>query len=715
MPFRLRSIVAALLSTAFVVEIPGNVVSAASIAQRSSRVPIVAINAAVPPERIPVKEPHRVRRTIPSTFERPTIVQAVRAVNPVWVKPPQMLRPAEISRISELKQQQQRNSTLPAVTLSVPFRAGRSTPPRPGTSAAQAVQRSVQSTPGGASGTGINPWWRYQEENVPGGGHVMVNVGTGNVLLQDDDMNVAHKGIALAFRRTYNSQSLHNVNGADGAQPGLYGNGWTNAFDAHLTGTSSAINVFDIDGAAYTYTSPNGGASWQPPAGQHATLVSDGGCGFIWTKKSGTIYYFYAPYIQASCAWTQAGQGGYFGRLYEIIGRNRNTYLVFTYAFDSGITSPTGKISAITVTADDLQKATLAFADVNAHRLLQQLTFEDGTTEVSYAYDANGNLVTVSRPPNNASGSRPVQLFGYQTIGSNQVLYYASSPRYYAGCAVSCGSDGETLYFGYFGTSAVSSTLGSIVHFGLANPSISDSVGTGAVQGGYPTSAFGYLVEYYTTGVTTPTFRDTDGHMTNWVVDSAARPSQTQECTTSAGQGTTCTGIWLLTNETWDANNNLVATKDARGYETDFAYDANGNTIAEAAPQTTTSQGTFRPTTLYDYDAFNNVAAYCDQTETHTAGADWTRPPAASDSLCSSHAIAHATFTFTYPSYEPNGELITMTTPPRLQPSYRVLGGTAIRHGLWFAHLGDRRLIRAARRDEQCTDADILLRRRRQP
>jgi hypothetical protein len=77
----------------------------------------------------------------------------------------------------------------------------------------------------GPSGTGINPWWRYQEQTVPGGDHLMVNVGTGNMVAQSEDMNVAHKGIALAFRRTYNSQSGHDIHGTDGGPPGRYGNG----------------------------------------------------------------------------------------------------------------------------------------------------------------------------------------------------------------------------------------------------------------------------------------------------------------------------------------------------------------------------------------------------------------------------------------------------------------------------------------------------------
>jgi len=108
--------------------------------------------------------------------------------------------------------------------------------------------QSVVGTDWGA-GTGINPWWRYQEQNVPGAGHLMVNIGTGNYLVQVDDMAVPHKGIALAFRRTYNSQSGHNITGSDGTQPSLYGNGWTSTWDAHLTGDATHnVSVWDIDG-----------------------------------------------------------------------------------------------------------------------------------------------------------------------------------------------------------------------------------------------------------------------------------------------------------------------------------------------------------------------------------------------------------------------------------------------------------------------------------
>jgi hypothetical protein len=292
-----------------------------------------------------------------------------------------------------------------------------------------------------SSGTGINPWWRYQEQNAPGGGHLMVNMGTGNMLLQEDDMNVPHKGIALAFRRTYNSQSAHDVNGADGGFPGLYGNGWTSTFDAHMTGSlaSGTMTVWDIDGARYDYMLAADGVSWIPPPGQHATLVSDGGNntgnGMLWTKKSGTTYYFYRPDLMTFGApWAS-----YSGRLYELIGRNRNVVLTFWYAFD-GAGSAGGKVTNITVHTESGLNTSLDFADVSGHRLLQQITFPDGATSVAYSYDTLGNLTAVSKPANNAAGTRVVHGFGYGALGAGSVMHYVTSARW-------TGSDGGYVWF----------------------------------------------------------------------------------------------------------------------------------------------------------------------------------------------------------------------------------------------------------------------------
>jgi YD repeat-containing protein len=143
------------------------------------------------------------------------------------------------------------------------------------------------------------------------------------------------------------------------------------------------------------------------------------------------------------------------------------------------------------------------------------------------------------------------------------------------------------------------------------------------------------------------------------------RPVQTQVCTAMSGWN--CTGTWLVTNETWDpSTNTLTKEVDPRGNETDYLYDPMGNTIVVGEPYTTTSQGAFKPLKIYDYDAFNNVVAYCDETENHAAGLDWVGTPTSqSDSLCTTYggSVPHWRATFSHPSSEPYGEQTSMTTP----------------------------------------------------
>jgi YD repeat-containing protein len=458
--------------------------------------------------------------------------------------------------------------------------------------------------------------------------------------------------------------------------------------------------VFDIDGARYDYdaawpaSAPNG--VYTPRTGNHATLTFDGQCGYLWTKKSGTTYYFYRPGVQAPCPLTGGVAEGYAGRLYRIIGRNHNTYLTLNYSWDGGNASTSGKISQIAVQSESGLTATLAFADVSGHRLLQQITFPDNATAVRYGYDGQGNLTNVALPANSAGGPSRSETFGYQALATGSVLYWAAGPRWNAACASGCGTDGGWLIFGFGGTTAATSTVSAIFHDAVVNPTIADGTNSGPLQSAYASGATQYLSENYTTGVGTPTFRDTDGHMTNWVVDGLGRPTQTQECTASAYQGQACTGTWLVTNETWDANNNLTSTIDARAaaqgvnsatFQTDYAYDANGNTVAVAEPavvvQGSSGQVTTRPTKLFSYDVVNgltnnNVVAYCDEVWTQANARSWdiTGNPGSSDSLCPTTAGSAPTptvptFAYQYPPEEPFGQLSQSVSATGYHKTYR--------------------------------------------
>jgi YD repeat-containing protein len=693
---RFRTLLAALLcATLFSEVMPARPASAAPSFQAPlAPQPRFIAKPAAPPTQVQVKQPLRVRPAVPRSVIQPRFVPGTRPPNPIRVIGPAMLKPHEIDVV--LRSMQRHRTIRDVSPPSAGTPRGRTVPTAPGsrtpsgTPVSATGVRRTQSLPANsaASGTGINHWWRYQEQNIPGNGHLMVNVGTGNMLLQGDDMSVPHKGIAMAFRRTYNSQSQHDVEAHDAAgyysePPGMYGNGWTNTFDAHIARNADGtlFSVFDIDGARYDFTSSVPGVL-TPGPGNHTTLVGDGACGFLWTKKSGTTYYFYRPTPIGSCSGMPSSDGlvaGFAGRLYQIIGRNRNTYITFSYAWDNGDSSATGKVSTITATTESAMTATLSFADVNGHRLLQTLTYPDGVTNVVYGYDVNGNLVMVKHPANNSAGAQPTEMFAYQALTDGYVMQWAGSPRMYASCQTSAGcfADGDYTSFSFAGSGVVSSTLTAIVHQANVNPTIGDGTNTGPIQGGgFSSSVYPYATEYYTTGVSTPTYRDTDGHVTNWVVDGSGRPTQTQECTASVNQGQQCVDSqhWLISNESWDTDNNLVSEIDPRGYRTDYAYDANGNTIAVAQPQTTTyAQGTFRPTSLYSYDSYNNVTAYCDPNATHALSLDWVSTPSG-DNLCPITSTLARRFVWSTdpaqsgtaspnPSYEPNGQLIALIGP----------------------------------------------------
>jgi hypothetical protein len=146
----------------------------------------------------------------------------------------------------------------------------------------------------------------------------MANVTTGNLIVQANDMAAPHKGIELAFRRTYNSFSQHDDANTDGSVPDNYGDGWTNTFDAHIAhndlSNNQGVSVFDIDGARYDYSySCNPTCGYVAPPGQFATLTYLATTNiFAWTKKTGTVYWFNAPNAPVS---------GVAGRLLEIVGR----------------------------------------------------------------------------------------------------------------------------------------------------------------------------------------------------------------------------------------------------------------------------------------------------------------------------------------------------------------------------------------------------------
>lgn len=475
------------------------------------------------------------------------------------------------------------------------------------------------------------PWWTYEEGRIPGGGDFLINVANGNLILQDDDVDVPERGIDLAFRRTYNHQTGWQ-------SPWGYGGGWTDNLNARMyyDSTNNVMSVFDGTGARFDYCADGQGGWASCTAGMHARLYFDGSCGYDWVKKSGTVYDFISP--SATCGYGT----GYLGRLYRIYGRNSTNYLAFTYSWTNGDASSDANLAQVLVTHSDGQSLTLTYADFNGHRLLQAVSRPDGQS-VTYNYDGNGNLSDVCEIGNGAATAN----LGPCAAGHRRVEYDGGAQVFGADWVSSNGTAGATVSFGDDDPTA------SVSYTGVVNPIPDDGTGQ-AIQSGVGTGAVAYRADTFAYTSTQTTFTDSDGHANIFTHDGVGRVTQRQDWNGSQ---------WLVSTAGWDAGNNLTSATDDRGNETDYAYDANGNTIAVALPQVSTSAGTLRPTSLYSYDANNNVIAYCDPEYASTHGLDWVSPPAQSDNLCPSAAGA-TRFTFdTTDTNEPYGKLTDIYAP----------------------------------------------------
>lgn len=523
--------------------------------------------------------------------------------------------------------------------------------------------------------TGINHWWTYEEDGIGGVGKYMVNVANGNLLLQADDMAITHRGVELAFHRTYNSFSQHDYADTDGSTINNFGDGWTNTFDAHIAYNTlsggNGVSVFDIDGARYDYSQVcNPTCVYVPPPGQFATLTFNASYDrFYWTKKNGTEYKFHDPNDPTT---------GVAGRVQRIWARNNNTWLQFNYYFNTGYTDP-AHLTKIQVTPESIGQvpsfqAKLLFSDFtmsdnSTRRLLSSVVWPDNTT-VTYKYSTSGYLTEVDEPSNNSAGTVLPQWYTYAT---GHLVQTVSSSRW----AVSNGADGEYLSFGYTGSAAIDAQ-----YYAFANPSVPDpaaSSGTSAVQSSY-SSTYGTqpnqpyrFVSFPQPGTAIPSplptaspsgsatcptsssatyWYDTDGHETVYCFDGSGRVVQNDDWTGSR---------YLVYQATWDSNNDLTASIDPRSNETDYAYDSNGNGIAVGGPQVTTSAGTFRPTSMYVYDSNNNITAYCDPVFVGSRGYQQGSNTPPSTSICTPQAGV-TSYTWTVQTYEPYGELTMITT-----------------------------------------------------
>lgn len=276
--------------------------------------------------------------------------------------------------------------------------------------------------------TGIEPWWTYEQDTIGGTGAYAINIATGNLIVQAEDMHVPSKGLGLMYQRTYNSLSGETYAETDGSLPSLYGDNWTSTFDTHVSynqlstngscGTQFGISVFTVDGAREDYAPSGDCRTWIPPAGVFAQLFIDSSGYINWLGKSGTSYIYEPISNPPDCG----GKLGCAGMIHEIVGRNANCFLEFGRTWSPDASDP-HNLQSLTVTSEAGQAAILQFANFSAggqtFRLLSTLQWPDGTT-ITYAYQIYQHqdnsyfpeLYQVTKPSNGAS-TQPVETYLY--------------------------------------------------------------------------------------------------------------------------------------------------------------------------------------------------------------------------------------------------------------------------------------------------------------
>jgi YD repeat-containing protein len=527
----------------------------------------------------------------------------------------------------------------------------------------------------GNATTGIEHWWTYEERAIPGIGKAILNVGTGNLVVAATDVDIHEQGIDLAFQRVYNSQSLHNYGGGDGGDPAIFGNQWTNNFDANIVYNSAnggTITVYDLDGTACTYT-PNGSGTWQPCTGEHATLAPTDGtdCAYVWTKTDGTVYWFNTDNPGTGCGISQAKTG----HIEEILGRNQLNNITFAYSY-AQTPHTSENVSQIVANHSDGQSLTMDFGPIPGTSIneLGTITRPDGAV-LQYSYDTSGNLLEVDKPGNNSAFPAPQNPDGdslpsgdvpetYTYTSGTSLLASACGPR----CTISNWNDPHSPTDGAAIEFAINSSLQltSWQVDGVLNFTPSD-VANEPLDSGLPTTwqswytanfIYGHGSGCSTSSTGTTTMCDTDGHGTIWTIDSSNRVTQSSNSTGTAE------GLSIVTNQGWDTNNDLTSTTDANGNVAQYGY-VNGNAVEVQQPNVSdiyNKNGSYNPIGYYSYDSNNNVTSYCDQVYNEANGNTWNPNPTAS--MCPSSGNGIASFTFATPDpNEPFGCLTAMQKP----------------------------------------------------
>ncbi len=313
------------------------------------------------------------------------------------------------------------SSANPATTKaasSLPGASGAGSAATPNLAAASLASPAASPAGGSsAAGPGLGAQSFYGLETFPLSDHLtaQVNLSNGNLAVHAVHSALSAPGVSVNVDSFYNSQSTGS--GAFGPKTVL-----TTGRDVGLQVDASSATFTGPSGFTAVFTqNPDG--SYTEPAGINADLVATGGTGYTLTYRSTGEQLSFSPGGFLTSDLTRDGVGNTFSynsdnTVASIADSTGNT---MNFVYTNGVITELDRAATVTdyYSYDSAGRLT---GDGNDY----QRVFGDSSTNVPvFAYDAGGNLTTITTPAGRTIGfgydpsGRVTSVSRYTTLGQN--------------------------------------------------------------------------------------------------------------------------------------------------------------------------------------------------------------------------------------------------------------------------------------------------------
>jgi YD repeat-containing protein len=442
-----------------------------------------------------------------------------------------------------------------------------------------------------------------------------INVTNGNMYLQQSDYQLPSVGYGLSVARTYNS---------DSQRIGLFGRGWSTAYDESIVAYDNNLLRFNHGGGRAIYFGRavgSSGAFTSVIEDFHAQLTQNGS-GFTLVLKDGSVQQFNSG-----------------GKLLSLTDRNGNT-TALSYGgngFLSSVTDPFGRVLTITtngsgqVSSISDSLGTVATYTYGGSNELLSVTYADNSG-FNFSYDGSLRLTTATDALGNIVESHTYDGQGRAITSEKQggVDHYSLSYVSDTETDVTDGLGRVTKYtFDRSKGRNVVTRVEGLCSCGGGSSQVQTWAYDGQLNVTSKTDALNHATSYtYDGNGNRLTETDAIGTVTyayNGFAEMLTRMDQLNGVTTNTYDSlgnllTTTDALNNTTTLTYNAHGQVLTATDARGKVTSFTYDTSGNTTRrtdansiitfffyDARSRLTKVRDGLSRSTLYGYDAAGRV------------------------------------------------------------------------------------------------------------